>query len=279
MSRAKDPIPPNAASTLGEAASEVASVSDSTTHHWVDTLVGSEGAGKDLQQKGSRSEFVDSLSPTPANDAFEDSPAKAAGNDTSYDLIGTATAQDLLQDAGNDTSYGLIGTLTARDLVNDLRSYSPQHKHQSPPPLPYLPSILNSPFAPQLGEAESHIRPNTAIRMTTHSPRTSQNGFAIQHQPANTYSVTSTASSIPDPSISTFQRPKNQALPPPPNGYYGVIGRPSTKRGVGNAMSKIDASDFHSSSIVPDSSWDAPRRSAVGEAATVLTPPNGQGGG
>lgn len=251
---ANDIIPLKAASTFGEGASEAASVSVSTnTLRWVDNLVGSETADNDTYKQGLHNEFADRIPPTPPGYSLEESPVK---------------------EAGNDTSYGLIGTLTARDLVRDLRSYSPQNQHQSTP-RPTLPSILNSPFAPQAGEKTPYARPSTAKYMPTHSPRNSQNGFSMpqQHQPTS-YSVDSSISSIPDPSGATFQLPQNQ-----PFGNFGVIARPSTTVSkIHGSMAMFDDTAFHSSSVFHGSPWEGPQRSNR-EIMTVQTPPNGQGGG
>ena len=235
---------------IGESASEATSVSVSTnTYRWVDKLVRSELADCDAPEEDLQSGFVDRIPPTPPGHSFEDSPVK---------------------EAGNDTSYGLIGTSTARELVRDLHSTSPQSQQQSTP-RPTLPSILNSPFAPQAGEESPHSRPSTAKRMTTHSQRTSQNGFPILPQPVE-YSMDSSISSMQDPSgNNVFRQTQNRP------GQFGVIGPPSSLSGKRN-MSAFDGSVFNSSSIFHGSSWEGPRPSAL-KAINVQTPPNGQGGG
>jgi len=253
ISHVNEIIPPNAACAFGEGVSEAASVSVSTnTHRWVDNLVGSETADNDTHREGPHNEFADRIPPTPPGYSFDDSPTK---------------------EAGNDTSYGVIGTITARDLVRDLGSYSPQAQHQSTP-RPTLPSILNSPFAPQPREETPHSRPSTAKCMLTHSPRNSQNGFSMpkQYQPTG-YSVDSSISSIPDPSGATFQLPQNQ-----PFGNFGVIARPSAVSKHHGSTAMFDDTAFHSSSVFHGSSWEGPRLSGR-EGMAVQTPPNGQGGG
>lgn len=247
--KARATNPPRATSAIGESASEAASVSVSTnTHRWVDNLVGSESANHDAPKEGLQSEFADRIPPTPPGHSFGDSPVK---------------------EAGNDTSYGLIGTSTARELVRDLRSHSPQSQQQSTP-RPILPSILNSPFAPQAGEESPHSRPSTAKRMTTHSQRTSQNGFPILPQPVE-YSVDSSISSMQDPSGNVFRQTQNRPS------QFGIIGPPSVLSGKRN-VSAFDDSVFDSSSIFHGSSWEGPRPSML-EVINVQTPPNGQGGG
>ena len=245
---------------------DAASVSVSTnTHRWVDNLVGSEMTDGNTSKESLNHDFADRLPPTPPAHSFEDSPIKEIGNDTSYGLIGTSTAREI-KEVGNDTSYGLIGTPTAHDFAKDLGSYPPQIQPQSTP-RPTLPSILNSPFAPQAGEQSPHSRPGTAKRMTTHSPRNSQDGFSVTlPQQWTGYSVDSSGSLMQDPS----QQPQKRD--------FGVIGRPAlySKR----ILPLLDDHEFHSSSIFHGSPWEGPRPSGH-SAVNVLTrtPPNGQGGG
>ena len=235
----------DAVSAIGESPSEAASVSVSTnTHRWVDNLVGSEIADNNASKESLHNSCADRPPPTTPAYSFEDSPVK---------------------DAGNDTSYGLIGTSTARDFVRDLRSDSPQTQLQSTP-RPTLPSILNSPFAPQAGEESPHSRAGTTKRMTTHSPRNSQNVFSMQQQPIG-YSIGSSVSIIQDPSQQTQNRD------------FGVIAPPLALH-ARRVLPLLDESEFHSPSIFHGSSWEGPRPSGI-QAMSVLTPtpPNGQGGG
>ena len=263
---ANEIMPLDAAAEVGDSPSEAASVSVSTnTHRWVDNLVGSETNDKNASTESLHDDFADRLPPTPPAHSFEDSPVQEVGNDTSYGFIGTSTAREI-REVGNDTSYGLIGTSTARDFVKDLCSYSPQIQPQSTP-RPIIPSILNSPFAPQAGEESPHSRPGTAKRMTTHSPRNSQNDFSLLQQPSTGFSVDSSGSPMQDPSQQTQKRD------------FGVIRRPSAIYSK-KIVPLLDDINFHSSSVFYESPWEGPRPSGM-KAMSVLTPtpPNGQGGG
>ena len=253
MPQANGIIPTDIASAFPENASEPASVSVSTnTHCWVDNLVGSETADIDALE-GLRTGFADRISPTPLEYHFEEPPTT---------------------EPGNDTSYGLIGTSTARDLVRDLRTSSPQNQYQSPP-RPTLPSILNSPFAPQPGEESPHSRPSTAKRMTTHSKRNSENGFAIPRQPL-TYSVDSSVSAMQDPSGTTFEPMQNR--PHGGYGHFGVIGRPLALHAKGKAPVLDESVVFHSSSVFGGSPWDDPRPGDF-DTVDMSTPPGARGDG
>ncbi|KAL8642073.1 MAG: hypothetical protein Q9228_001210 [Teloschistes exilis] len=82
-------------------------------------------------------------------------------------------------DGANETSYGVgDSTLTAMDIVNQIRSWSPK-RQQAPKaaPRPVLPSILNSPFAPQ---------PDEKIALLTHATSTGIPEQPSQHNEKNT---------------------------------------------------------------------------------------------
>ena len=134
---------PDAMSVTDDKTSQSASASISANpamKRMVDDIVGSEASNDP--------EFLESplppitekrAPPTPPSYSFEESP---------------------LKEIGNDTSYGVIGTLTARDLVREMQTYSPQQA-QLGTPRPLIPSLYSSPFAP----VGSPARPATAKRL------------------------------------------------------------------------------------------------------------------
>lgn len=165
----------DAASTIGDKASQSASASISANpamKRMVDDIVGSEASNdpEDLNESPRPPVVENRAPPTPPSYSFEESP---------------------LKDVGNDTSYGVIGTLTAHDLVQEMRSYSPQEV-QLGTPRPLVPNMYSSPFAPATSGSPS--RPGTAKRLPLEQPR-------------NEYSLQSSVSSMQDPS-SIFSPPK-----------------------------------------------------------------------
>ena len=194
---------------------------------------------------------------------------------TNEDEIPIAATQGLSnprsgsKDIGNDASYGLIGSLTARNHFGD-----PQD-HPQVSPRPLLPSIYNSPFAPQPGEATPGSRPGTAKRTTpSHSQQNSQTRIPLQQQ------INSSISSMPVPSNYNphpnlnggyhNQPYLNNEFPAVPN--YTSGRRASTTYG-NETCGAMDVSNFHSSSL----DWGGSGR--VQAATNVQTPPNGQGAG
>lgn len=124
-----------------------------------------------------------------------------------------------LQAPGNDTSYGMIGTLTAQDLLQDMPTPSPAEQLFSTP-RPVLPSIYNTPFAPLPSDIAPPplSRPSTAKRALGHSKHNSSNFSSLEKLP-NGWSVhSSNISSMPDPS--------SMVLPhtPPPHLGSGTFG-------------------------------------------------------
>ena len=174
----------------------------------------------------------------------------------------------------NETSYGPIGSSTAREHFQE-----PEDEPQVPL-RPLLPSILNSPFAPQPGEATIASRPSTARRTTpSHSKENSLSGIPPQYQP-NALNVGSSVSSIPDPS-------NYNAYPHVDGGYQNqpylntsfptatnyTTGYRASANHRDETYGPLDASTFHSSSL----DWEGSGRLYV--ATNVPTPPNGQGAG
>ena len=172
---------------------------------------------------------------------------------------------------GNETSYGTIGSITAADLVREVRS--PFTPHASP--RPRLPSIINSPFAPQ-PEEEGLSCPSTAKRHTPgHSQQNSQYGVigsfsqsnsqqnlaSLQHQAHGYHQVDSSGSSIGVPSSIGY----SQSLP---------------RKGLTTHSPRIsninyEDSNFMSSNLLSGSPFDSVSR----QGGIMPTPPNGQGNG
>lgn len=147
------------------------------------------------------------------------------------------------QAPGNDTSYGMIGTLTAQNLLQDLPTPS-SAKYLYTTPRPILPSIYNTPFAPLPSDAtpSPQSRPSTAKRAQGHSKQNSGNFSPLQQHP-NGWSVhSSNISSMPDPSSMVFPHtPANNASTAfPPHLGNGTFG-------AGNA--------FVSSAVFNHSPW------------------------
>lgn len=194
---------------------------------------------------------------------------------TDEDEIPIAAAQALpeprygLKDVGDETSYGLIGSATAREHFGDTQ---PQPQLS---PRPLLPSIYNSPFAPQPGETTPGSRPGTAKRTTpSHSQQNSQSRILFQ-QPAS-----SNISSMPDHSNYTpyphldggyHNQPYLNTAFPAMTSY--TSGRRVSANHVNDTYGTMDISNFHSSSL----DWGNSGR--VQATTNLQTPPNGQGAG
>lgn len=172
----------------------------------------------------------------------------------------------------NETSYGLIGSSTAREHFQE-----PQDQPQASP-RPLLPSIMNSPFAPQPGEATPGTRPGTAKRTTPgHSQKNSQIGISLQAS-VNALSINSTVGSIPDPSNydpyingGFHNQPYLNTSFPAPTNY--TLGRRASATHANDAYCPVDVSNFHSSSL----DWGGSGR--IQMATNIRTPPNGQDAG
>ncbi|KAI9826923.1 MAG: hypothetical protein M1832_005862 [Thelocarpon impressellum] len=156
----------------------------------------------------------------------------------------------------DETSYEHMGTLTAAELLKMQPSYRPspqQHQHHTP--RPSLPSIYNTPFAPQPEEGStSPATPVTARRL---SPP------AQQHSQA----ASSGSSMMRDPSSWYVPAASN-----PASTVYG--------NGNGTTFDEMPPSPYWSAT-----QWGGARQAVVGggmssgRAADAWTPPNGQGGG
>ena len=191
----------------------------------------------------------------------------------------------------NDTTYGFDTTVDTSGFARALQEY-PAQKRPQDSPRPHLPSIYNSPFAPQAGETTPpRSRPSTAKRMSpAHSRQQSQN--AATCPPLAAQSLETTYSSMPDPSscfgntqTPTVRNANAQLfLRNPPQAWtggfahYGAIGEP-VLRANGNTNGNVgivDDSEFRSSDVFVGSTWAYSGQSA-NEVPNLYTPPNGQG--
>lgn len=139
ITRAKEATAYAATSVIDDAVSQSASASVSANvvmNEMVDKIVGSEATNESEYRKDAAAFRAP---PTPPSYSFEDSPVKTGGN---------------------DTSYGLLGTSTAQEFLNDSRFATPHQPSPYETPGPLLPSIYNSVFALTPDEVSS--RPSTA---------------------------------------------------------------------------------------------------------------------
>ena len=265
---------PDGASNIDDQTSQSASM-NTAMNHMVDRIVGSEF---DECTNGDNPDD-ENIPPTPPAHTFDD-------DSPTYD-------------PANETSYGLMGTLTAQDLIAKVHAYSqsPTHSINRSTPRPVLPSVLNSAFAPQPGEVSPQTRPSTA---TCISPTPPSQLFLPQPPTPQRLSGHSGHSSY-----SSMQQPSSLAYPGSPlanahgfgqfpqqvgmgigghgNGYgygygYGnadgngiVRGRPSTVYGAGSTFDENNL--MLSAEIFDGTQW---RGSGL---INTHTPPNGQGAG
>ena len=207
---------------------------DFTSSRMVDDLVDSEIANDNEEKSSKRN-----IPPDPANEVDE----------TSYGLFGTSTASEL----------------AAREDVQNQPLYSPR---------PLLPSIYNSPFAPQPGETTPESRPGTAKRtLSGHSRQSSQT--TVPMQPLISHAMGSSQSSMPEPTNPNlpmerayWNQPHVDVSFPPKTNY--TTGRKSS---IGFGNDNYNGLDFISSAVEFGCSG------SVQGATNLQTPPNGQGGG
>ena len=277
-----------ASKTVQRASASVSIIDD--MNRMVDDLMDTQAS---KNSNGHANGFGKAIPPTPPSHTFDD-------------------LQSL--DTPDETSYGLIGTATALDLSKVVRALStPSQTQSSPHPHPILPSIYNSPFAPQSDDEVHLSRPSSAKRSTPmHSRHSSQhtprllNSLTNGHQsnkssvsssiaPSKAYSVISSVSSMPDPSSMPYPRTvaPGAALyrnyQPLGNGiFYGGQGinysagqRPSANANqairTGNS-SLFNEGTFRSSNIFKGSTWE-PSTWSRENTEEQGTPPNGQGDG
>lgn len=259
--------PHEGASPIDDEASQATSVSvslNTEAHLMVDNLLESEAAEADQKSEDMApgelaSGNVACAVPSPLGPPFE---------------VRSAAKID------EDTTYGFHDSVDASEFARALHGFSPQEQRHGSP-RPHLPSIYNSPFAPQAGEATPGSRPSTAKRMSPrHSQHNSQHKIPLLQPPPSGLFGDSSTGSTPDwSSFGLSQTPKmnghNQTHHGRGGNYYGAIGGPV----LGNDRSvAFDDSEFRSSEVFKGSTWACSGQSAS-DAQNFQTPPNGQGAG
>lgn len=272
ISQTHKPSLPITASLVDDEASQATSVSvslNTEAHRMVDNLLNSEVAEND---QGSEDALLGNLPsrnancsvPAPLGPAFE---ATSSGN------------------MDNDTTYGFQETLDTSDFVRALHKYSPKDQPIGSP-RPHLPSIYNSPFAPQAGEATPVSRPSTAKRMSPrhHSQQSSQQKFPLLQPISKGGIIVDSSSSMifDSSSLGISQTPvqtgKNYLVRGLAGGYahHGAIGDPVLRSY--NNVTAFENTEFVSSEIFKGSTWACSGQSAQ-DALKFQTPPSGQGTG
>ena len=247
----------DAASLVDDAASQPTSHSvsmDTEAHRMVDNLLDSETAENSQNSENSafRDGTRDQVRLTPLGPAF------VATSSGKFD---------------NDTTYGFSETPNTSDFLRALHKYSPQQQAQSSP-RPHLPSILNSPFAPQADDATPITRPTTAKRMSPlHSRHNSQHKFALQQQHQSGAVVDSSISSF-DITQTPDYKANNQSMQSRAGNQFGAIGGPVLGS---DHIGAFDNGEFSNSPGFVGSTLDWSGQSAR-DAMNMQTPPNGQGG-
>lgn len=181
----------------------------------------------------------------------------------------------------NDTTYG-FNELNTSDFVRALNKYTPQKQQPQGSPRPHLPSIYNSPFAPQADDATPGSRPNTATQISPlHSRKNSQHKVPLQQQHPNGGILwNSSMGSMQDTSssLSVTQTPINHFKKRTLAGNnYGAIGGPVISHSHKSSHNLNDF-EFRSSQVFQGSTWDLSGQT-VRDALRLRTPPNGQGAG
>lgn len=257
----------NAPSLADEVVSQATSISvslNTEARRMVDILLESESADNarhstTMASRDFRSETADFVEPVRTSPAVE------------------VTSPNL----ENDTTYG-FSELNASDFVRALKEYTPQKQQPQGSPRPHLPSIYNSPFAPQADDATPVSRPNTATQISPlHSRQSSQPKFPFQQQHPNggilwnssTGSMQDTSSSL-----SVTQTPRNHLKKRSVAGNnYGAIGGPVISHSH-HSTHNFNDFEFRSSQVFQGSTWDLSGQT-VRDAMSLRTPPNGQGAG
>lgn len=264
ISYARRSSPHDGASRVDEEASQATSVSvslNTEAHRMVDNLVESEAAEADQTGEGMTSgEFAS------GNVAYVDPPPLGPP----FEVRSSAKIDE-------DTTYGFHASADASEFIRALHGFS-QQEPRNGSPRPLLPSIYNSPFAPQAGEATPGSRPSTAKRTSPrHSRHSSQHKIPSLQQPSTGLVVDSSIGSTDWSSLGFSQTTKmngnNQLNLNRGGNYYGAIGGPV----LGNDRSAdFDDSEFRSSEVFRGSTWACSGQSAS-QGLSLQTPPNGQG--
>ena len=259
----------NAPSLADEVVSQATSVSvslNTEAHRMVDILLESESIdnghhSSTIASREFRSETAEFVEPGRMTPAVDVAP---------------------LPNIDNDTTYG-FNELNASDFVRALNKYTPQKQQPEGSPRPHLPSIYNSPFAPQADDATPVSRPNTATRISPlHSRKNSEQKFSLQqqHHPNGGIFGNSGMGSMHDTSssFSVTQTPINHFKKRSVAGNnYGAIGGPVISHSH-NSSRNLDGFEFRSSQFFQGSTWDLSGQT-IREAISLRTPPNGQGAG
>lgn len=182
-------------------------------------------------------------------------------------------------DGANETSYGIgDSTLTVMDIVNRTRSWSP--KRQQVPkaaPRPVLPSILNSPIAPQPDEKIALLTQATSTGIpeqpSQHNEMNTPAHSQQQQQmlpPPYTLDSTSSSSSMSKPTQLSYLAKGPHQHPLLSLGNNRTLGN----RRANAATGLMDDFTFDSSNIIAGSSFPVNSGRDLG---TQPTPRNGQG--
>ncbi len=278
---------PDAASNIDDQASQSASM-NTAMNHMVDKIVGSEA--DDCTNCRDTSVYPDeAIPPTPPAHTFDDD------DDDNVAAAANPDSNPFDFDSANETTYGLISTLTAQDLITkvypDLSNSpysqpSPTHSTHRTTPRPVLPSVLNSAFAPQPGEVSPQTRPTTASRI---SPTPNGNG----HSQFRLHSVHSSCSSMLQPSSLAWPySPRADGFGKAdgfgPGGYAAPVGAGRARFSTGYGLGRMadEGTLMFSPAVFDGSQWrgsgsgsgDGFGMRAQQTQTHTHTPPNGQGG-
>ncbi|KAI9721501.1 MAG: hypothetical protein M1812_002263 [Candelaria pacifica] len=244
-------------------------------------LSASEAASTSVSMDPSMNRMVDSLVNSSTSDLNEptNQPYQAFIPPTPPEH----SLEDPLSSAVEETTYGPMSTLTAKALVEMARTHSetsPQQR-QTPrqTPRPTLPSIWNTPFAPQSSDSSPMTRPSTARRtsppqapqMQWASSMSSNTGNTVPPQNMHWVHSLSSASQVAS------------TMPDPSGGYYpaSAVG---ARAGVGDETNYGGASVFDQSLLSPWGVSGTPWGSGGGNGRNARlgmmqqTPPKGQEG-
>lgn len=196
-------------------------------------------------------------SPVPDHGPIGTPPRRSSGRNSSTNTPPKVT--------GNETSYGVIGTPTAQELARKLSPYSSMETS----PRPRLPSAFRSHFAPEADESASYQNTGSAKAgfpsqdlPKNLQPAFSNNGHVTQSVNSSMSSLQASRIGMPQQRIAGMMcthSPRNQ-----PNIWH--------HERHASAANMYTSSQFMSSNILSGSTYNGSR-----PEATYQTPPNGQG--